>query len=224
MKRRHAAPPPLAAACAALLPLLLLAPPAPARAQGRGRATGPGQHKPPGPARDSPGTQPPSIRERQLIMDELARGAGKAPPPERVKLALAEIAEDYRRLQLVNNRMMSAVMSAPAPDYKLITEATGEIRRRSERLRDRLKLPEPEETAGERPAPKAAESAAQMKEALLALDRSIMSFVGSPLFRNTEVLDAAAAARASRDLAEVIERSRLAGKDAERLGKKPAAP
>jgi len=49
-----------------------------------------------------------------------------------------------------------------------------------------------------------------------------MEFVESPLFQNTGVMDAGAAAKASRDLEEVIERSRRAGKDAEQLAKKSA--
>lgn len=225
MKRRHAATPPLAAACAALALLLLASPGHAPAAQGRGRTGGSPPPRPPGSSRDSPGTQAPSIRERQLIMDEMEKEAGKAPPPKGVELALAEIAEDFRRLQLVNNSMMSAVAEAPAPDYKLIAEATGEIRRRAERLRANLKLPAANEgEAGGRPAPEAAETAAQVKEALFALDRSIMDFVDSPLFRNPNVVDAGAAARASRDLADVIERSRRVGKDAERLAKKGAAP
>jgi len=143
-----------------------------------------------------------------------------APPRKSEELRMAEIAEDYRDLQQVNNRMMAAVMRATAPDYKLVAGSVADIRRRAERLRENLALPVPEPKDEKRPEPKAAEDAAGMKAALLALDRSIMSFVRSPLFKNTDVLDAEAAARAGRDLADVIERSRLAERDAEKLAKK----
>jgi hypothetical protein len=149
---------------------------------------------------------------------------GKGSPPRKSEeLRMAEIAEDYRDLQQVNNKMMGAVMRAARPDYKLIAGSVADIGRRAERLRENLALPAPGgEAKGKpepKPEPKPAADAAGMKAALLALDRSIMSFVRSPLFKNTDVLDAEAAAKAALDLADVIERSRLAAKDAERLGK-----
>jgi hypothetical protein len=159
------------------------------------------------------------------MMDEMSREMGKgAPPRKSEELRMSEIAEDYRDLQQVNNRMMAAVMRAAEPDYRLVAGSVADIRKRAERLRENLALPAPkakdEGKPGAKPEPKPAEDAAGMKAALLALDRSIMSFVRSPLFKNTDVLDAEAAAKAGRDLDDVIERSLLAGKDAERLGKK----
>ena len=133
---------------------------------------------------------------------------------------MTEIAEDYRDLQQVNNRMMASAMRAAEPDFKLVSDSLADIRRRAERLRENLALPAPGEKDEKRPEPKPFEDAAGMKAALLALDRSIMSFVRSPLFQNTAVLDAEAASKAARDLADVIERSSLASKDAEKLAKK----
>ena len=215
MKHEHAWTLPAAAACAALLFFACAAPPA-ARAQGRA----PVAHHPPPPEKPSSIPQPPSVRERQMTMDEMSREMNKGPAPRKSEeLRMAEIAEDYRDLQQVNNRMMAATMRAAAPDYELVNKSVADIRRRAERLRENLALPAPEAKAEKEPEPKPAADAAGMKAALLALDRSIMSFVRSPLFKNTDVLDAEAAARAARDLADVIERSRLAAKDAERLGK-----
>lgn len=219
MQPPHTVTLPAAAACAALLSLALFAPRA-ASAQGRQ----PPAHHPPPAEKADPTPRAPSVRERQLIMEEMSRELGKETRPRKSEeLRLSEIAEDYRDLQQVNNKMMAAAMRAAAPDYKMIAGSVADIRRRAERLRENLMLPETESAAAEgekRPEPKSAEDAAAMKAALLALDRSIMSFVRSPLFKNTDVLDAEAAARASHDLADVIERSRLAARDAERLAKK----
>ena len=137
-------------------------------------------------------------------------------------MRLTEIAEDYRDLQQVNNRMMGAAMRAAEPDYKSVAGSLADIRRRAERLRENLVLPappEPEVKDEKQAEPKPAEDAAALKAALLKLDRSIMSFVSSPLFKNPDVLDTAAAAKAARDLDAVIELSRLLNKDAERLSK-----
>ena len=216
MKLHHTTSLPAAAACAALLLAFAAAPPA-ATAQ----AAGPKPEHAPLPPTPNPIPRAPSVRERQLTMDEMRREMERgAPPRKSEELRLSEIAEDYRDLQQVNNKMMSATMRAPAPDYELINKSAADIRRRAERLRENLVLPAPEAEEEKKPEPKPAEDAAGMKAALLALDRSIMSFVRSPLFKNTDVLDAEVAAQAARDLADVIERSRRAAKDAERLGRK----
>ena len=75
--------------------------------------------------------------------------SGKAARPrtsEEEKLALAQIAEDYQRIQLINNRMMSGAMSRPVPNFNDIAEATAEIKRRANRMRDNLRLPVPEKS------------------------------------------------------------------------------
>lgn len=220
MKHEHAWTLPAAAACAVLLSLALFAPSA-ASAQGPGTVRPSEAHHPPAAVQPDPIPHPPSVRERQMIMEEMSRELGKGPAPRKSEeLRMSEIAEDYRDLQQVNNKMMASAMRTAAPDYKTVAGSLADIRRRAERLRENLALPTPAEAQDEkRPEPKPFEDAAGMKAALLALDRSIMSFVRSPLFKNTDVLDAEAAARAARDLADVIERSRLASKDAERLAK-----
>ncbi|HWS87247.1 MAG TPA: hypothetical protein VN282_09800 [Pyrinomonadaceae bacterium] len=220
MKLSHARSLPAAAACATLLCLALCGPAATfAQGPGQGRPTN-AEHAPQ-PTQPSPIPRAPSVRERQLMMDEMSREMGKGPAPRKSEeLRMTEVAEDYRDLQQVNNKMMASAMRAAEPDYKTVAGALADIRRRAERLRENLALPAPPEKDEKRPEPKPFEDAKGMKAALLALDRSIMSFVRSPLFKNTGVLDADAAARAARDLNEVIERSRLASKDAEKLAKK----
>jgi hypothetical protein len=216
MRQHHAWILQAVAACALLLFYALSAPPA-AVAQTRA----PQPHQAPTPITPDRTPRPPGIRERQLIMDEMARELGKGPAPRKSEeLRMSEIAEDYRDLQQVNNRMMAATVRAAEPDYKLIGKSLADIRRRAERLREQLALPAPEGKDEKEAEPKPAEDATGMKAALLALDRSIMSFVRSPLFKNTDVLDAGAATKAARDLADVIERSGLAAKDAERLGRR----
>jgi hypothetical protein len=182
--------------------------------------------KPPSPdglARPEELYRAPSIRERQAAMAEIEREARKAREPEEEKLALAEVAEDFKRLQLVNNRMMSATMSAATPDYKNIAEATGEIRKHALRLRKNLQLPKAEgakeskETWESRQPP--ALDAAGMKAALLSLDACIMKFIENPIFANPNVIDFEQAVRARKDLEKIIGQSQLISKAAEELRK-----
>jgi hypothetical protein len=153
-------------------------------------------------------------------MDGMQREAARPRAERRAALPLGQIAEDFERMQTVNNRMMVAVMRSDSPDYGLVSDATAEIRKRAARLRSNLPLPEPEEGGGGKAADyKSPEDGAQLKAALLRLDRALMSFVLSPVFRNTDVVDADDGAKARRDLEEVIELSRLINKDAGRMSK-----
>lgn len=218
-------------ALATLAFMILLIPAPLANAQTGGRPT-PGTPNPSGPVRPTPGglktpqvQRAPSIREREFKILEMEREAAKPRTPEGEKLALAQIAEDFERIQVINNKMMSAAMSAAAPDYASIADTTAEIRKRANRIRDNLRLPKAEsEEATKRPEHKQAIDAARMKAALISLDGSIMSFIKNPVFKEPGVVDVQHAARAGHDLETIIEFSHIISKDAERLQKAAAKP
>jgi hypothetical protein len=162
----------------------------------------------------------PSVRERQNKMLEMERDAAKVRTPEQEKLALAQIAEDYEKIQVVNNKMMAATMNAVAPDYARIAEVTAEIKVRANRMKENLRLAKPAANKGEkRSGYKNVQDAAGLKTNLLSLDGSIMSFIKSPIFRNPNVVDVEQAEKASRDLENIIEFSNLINKDAQKLSK-----
>ena len=205
----------ISAPALALVMQLILAPPINAQT---------GNPAPPAPT--GPTTPPPaSIRERQFKMLEMEREAAQPRTPEEETQALAQIAEDYKRIQVINNKMMSTTMSAAVPNYASIADTTAEIRKRASRLRDNLRLPQgASEKPTKPPEYRQAVDAARMKAALLSLDGSIMSFVKNPIFKTTGVVEVEEAARARRDLDTVIEFSQLIKKDAERLSKSSEKP
>jgi hypothetical protein len=213
----------LALATLAFMVMLVLA----SLADAQGSRPRPGTSNPGGPVRPSPGglkptpsQKPPSIREREFKIVEMEREAAKPRAPEEEKLALSQIAEDYERIQVINNKMMSSAIAAATPDYASIADTMGEIRKRAARIRDNLRLPKADSgEATKHPEPKQAFDAAQMKAALISLDGSIMSFVKNPIFKESGVVDVQHAARAGHDLETIIESSRIISKDAERLRK-----
>jgi len=161
----------------------------------------------------------PSIRERQLIMDAMAREVGRPRSTDEKRIALVQIADDFQQIQMVNNKMMEAAMKAATLDYGDIGSSTAEIKKRASRLKSNLELPSVEPDAKSKQEYKPLVDAAGMKAALLSLDKSIMSFVESPIFKNPNVIDMDQTSKAIRDLDIIIEFSRLISKDAERLGK-----
>jgi hypothetical protein len=193
-----------------ITPLLILALPTKAQT-GRGTAPSPGP-------KTSEALRLPSVRERQLKMDEIEREAARPRTKEEERLALSQIAEDFKRIQILNNKMMSTTMTAATPDYENVANTTAEIRKRANRIRNNLSLPnavseETEKKQGHKPLV----DAAGMKAALLSLDSSVMSFIENPIFQNPNVMDVKQAAKAGRDLETIIESSGLINKDAERL-------
>jgi hypothetical protein len=188
------------------------------------------RERPSGTARPSPtgGRVPeqprlPSVRERQFKVVEMEREAARARTPEEEKLALTQIAEDFEKLQVINNRMMGATMRAVAPDYARVAETTAEIKKRAHRIKDNLRLPKVAAAKDEKGfSYKKAQDTEVMKANLLALDGSIMSFIKNPIFTNPGVVNVEQAEKASRGLETIIELSNLISKDAEKLSKPSA--
>jgi len=181
---------------------------------------------PPQPGSPKPGDElrPPSLRERQFRMLEMERELAKPLTPEEEQLALSQIAEDYKQIQIVNNKMMAAVMPGAMPKYGDVSETLGEIRNRATRLKQNLRLGKMETEKNGKAEYKPARTVQDMKSALLALDGSIMSFVNNSIFKNPEVVDVKEAAKAKRDLEIIIERSQLIKKDADHLNKYASKP
>lgn len=169
--------------------------------------------------RNSSQPDAPSIRERQLTMDEMAREAASRPrTAETERVALTQIAEDFKRIQILNNKMMGSTMKVTTPDYESIATSTTEIGKRAKRIRNNLSLPKAVSDEIEKgPEYKPAVDAAGMKAALLSLDGAIVNFIENPIFQTPSVIDLKHATKASRDLESIIEFSRLISKDAERL-------
>jgi hypothetical protein len=197
---------------------IILLVPAVAAAQGGGRGQGVGE-----PARNpAPRENPnnPSIRERQFQMLEMEREAANPRTPEEQKIALEQIADDYKQIQLINNKMMGASMQAREPNYLNVSQSLSEIRKLANRLKNNLRLPNAEtETKDEY---KPATDAAQLKSNLLSLDKSIMSFVGNAIFKKPDVVNLEEAKNARRELETIIRNSQLIAKDSEALNKSSA--
>ena len=161
------------------------------------------------------------IRERQKtvylreVEESLRRPAKRA--DEEMRLALAQIEEDYEHIQLANNDLGTATDNPNALNLKLAGEYTSEIKKRAERLLNNLALPElpPDVERVKMPA----EGEEQLRPSLGMLHRLVDRFVRSPLFREINVIDAQVSARTRRDLEAVIELSGRLKKECERYDK-----
>jgi hypothetical protein len=156
--------------------------------------------------------------ERRLSAWELRMAEVRRPPERRRDSALAytQIREDYKQLQIVNNGLARSVLGAGQLDFKYVAKAVSEIRSRAARLKENLMLPEGEKPA-ERSRPEVGAAAGPVKSSLLVLDKLVMEFVDSPIFEQARKVDVQQAAKARRNLEEIIELSDQIKKSSEKL-------
>jgi hypothetical protein len=161
-----------------------------------------------------------SERQYQLRTMEPDRRLAGPPAP---RLALAQIREDFVRIQVLNNDLVRAASRGDALDHKFVSKSAGEIRKLATRLRDNLVLPETAKGDG-RPEAKAAAPPTQLGPALSALDGLILKFVDDVASRGIYRLDARSSAKASQELESIIELSAQVKKASERVGRSARQP
>ncbi len=155
-------------------------------------------------------------RETQLTLIEKDRQRAVKRDPQ---LAFAQIREDFRRLQILNNDVMRAVSSSREPNYRTISDSAKEIRRRAARLKLNLVFPEAEREEEGSARLTESSDASDLKPSVAALDTLIFRFVTNPVFKETSVVDARLGVKARRDLEAIIQLSEKVRKNAEKMSK-----
>lgn len=167
-----------------------------------------------------------AMREADLSEREFMLRNMKPEPlaPERPapRLALAQLKEDFVRIQVLNNGLAKAATSGGSLDLKLVSKSAAEIRKLAARLKDNLLLPEPEKGVARDEAMTA--PPAELAPALSALDRLILKFVDGMASRGVYRLDAQSSAAARQELEAIIELSAHVKKASERLEKSARQP
>ncbi len=138
------------------------------------------------------------LQAREWALTHVPDEVNKHFRKEQISL-FAQIREDFRRLQLVNNEMMETVFVKRNVDRKLIAATTAEINKRAARLSENLVLPRIDDKPKNQ-KPDDVSNDSSLQAGLLALDHCIMSFIANPLFKQPNVVDAQLALKARRDL------------------------
>jgi hypothetical protein len=115
-------------------------------------------------------------------------------------MALAEIKEDFERIQLANDDLNNALARPVITNTRVIGQLASEIRKRAKRLQENLALPSPAKRSQSETHKPDGDLSANVR----VLSRLIDSFVGNPLLSQKHVIDAVLAAQAARDLADII--------------------
>ncbi len=157
------------------------------------------------------------IRQRALHDLDKMKNSRPARPPS-TRPAYREVAEEFKRLQLVNYSLAGAADPKVGLDYARVKKESAEVRKRAARLKSYLSLPavgdaQKQERAAEIQTPEA------LRAAVGKLDALVNSFAWNPVFQKPDVVDLEQSTKASRDLAGIISLSELIRKSADELGK-----
>lgn len=183
-------------------------------------------------AQPPPGSGPPldknpniADRSRQVSESEL-RGTEMiartdAEREKRVQEAIANMKEDFARIQVVRNDIAKNLVARKPLDYELIRKQTAEINRRSSRMNVYLQAHAAPDGQGSKMAEPASD---EMIGALVKLCKLIDSFTENPALKNLAVVDSKDVSKAKedraiadRDLLAIIKLSASLRKKAESL-------
>jgi hypothetical protein len=155
--------------------------------------------------------------ESEAIERALAERPRRPSDHER-RIMLAQIKEDFLRIQIIDDDLKERAGREDAIDLKLVARSASEIKRRAVRLQDNLSLPEIS-AVSHPPNPGVDAGPVQLRSLLSSLSKSINEFVENPLFESARVVNAGLSAQARRDLQQIIYLSNQIRKTSERLNR-----
>ncbi len=149
----------------------------------------------------------------QLEMLEAAMTRKPASSNDR-NTTLAQVREDFWRIQLANDDLNSSLSTQTSLDSRLMAKTAAEIRSRAKRLKENLALPRPKKDS----QAQTDLSPTDLRSAITTLSKLIDSFVSNPMLSQRHVIDATLSLKASQDLEEIIALSAKLKKAAEKTG------
>jgi len=149
---------------------------------------------------------------------QLNSGLGeKARPndPKRAQAMMDQVSEDFQRILTRHNELVRAIAANQSLNYQFISDAMGEIKKRSTRLQSSLKLQKPE-TTSEDSKTESALIGMETKDEMILLCKKIESFVKNAIIEKPGTVDAQALEKARKDLQSIVELSDVMKKQADK--------
>lgn len=137
----------------------------------------------------------------------------------RLEALMAQTEEDFNHMLGLHNEIARALAATKPLDYRFVSQATAEIRKRAHSIQSNLMLSLPEEEMKQVDVPEKT-TEPEMKDGLIALCKHIRSFVTNPVIDQPNLIDAEKLTLAKRDLESVIQISAALKRDADHLGGK----
>jgi hypothetical protein len=146
------------------------------------------------------------MTRRELQLNSLGGDDRQPNDPKRSRAMMEQVSEDFQRILTIHNEIVRAIAANRSLSYQFISDATGEIRKRSARLQSSLKLQKPEPTTENRGTGTNLR-VMETKDELILLCKQIESFVRNPIIDKPGTVDAQQLEKARKDLQSVVELS-----------------
>jgi cytochrome c556 len=153
-------------------------------------------------------------REATLRSAEVDAAREKA-KERRIEINIAQIKQDYKRIQILRNEVAHMALANSPFDYRAIAERADAISKSAERLKTNL-LPKMEEAKTDAPKSPVEFDQAGMRGALVRLCKLIDRFVENPSLKNPDLADAKQTVQAAQDLLTIMELSSNVKRSAEK--------
>ncbi|HYX30548.1 MAG TPA: hypothetical protein VE863_18570, partial [Pyrinomonadaceae bacterium] len=140
--------------------------------------------------------------QREMQLNSMGKNAAPA-DRKRSQAMMDQISQDFDRLLTLHNEIVRTITAKQTFGSQFISDAVGEIRKRSVRLQSALQLSKPEPGARE-PQPIDVERM-EMNDALILLCQSIEKFVANPIIDKPGTVDAEQLQKARGQLQSVVE-------------------
>lgn len=181
-------------------------------------------------ARSQTAPNPPgaAVREGHRAMDDYDRDLNRMKNDartnrERRQNMFPQINDDFQRVQVIHNELVRMLQSDKGLDYGRVADLSGDLKKRVTRLRENLALPQAEQSTQPLKRPDVLDDQ-QVRKDIVALHDLVVSFVGSPLFKNLGVIDSRVMDQATNNLNDIIDLSDEMKRAAKVLDRKGADP
>jgi hypothetical protein len=166
-----------------------------------------------------------NIKGRSVELERIKKDAAKPDAknqPQLPAVKFQEIKEDFERIQLAQDNVVTLYTRAKVIDFAKISENAGQINKRGLRLKENLFPPAAKKDGKKSKVAKEAEEIApprDMKMLIVDLDNALAAFTGNPMFTNPQVVNADSNAKAQTDLEKVIRLSSVLQQEADKASK-----
>lgn len=172
----------------------------------------------PNPVIDNEIRDPGSIRMRSLQMERIKRDSYKTRIPktsEEIAFKFKEIKEEFESIQKLEALIIKTYITGKTIDYSKISHYSAELLKKAVKLNDNLFVSNINQA--ENKTDKKEEKSKPVRELIILLDKSIASFVSSPIFSDNKLVDSNISEKAGIDLEQIIKLSEMLFKEAKRL-------